>query len=60
MPKQDVNLISYASMDLDGYSTHFVDGKCEIRIEIEVMCTAQLENGLLVLKNAFRHDTAKL
>ena len=46
VPDLDTDLISCAALDMDGYTTHFGNRRCEIRLNDKVMCSGKLLEGL--------------
>ncbi|CDF38468.1 unnamed protein product [Chondrus crispus] len=57
IPDLDTNLVSCAALDMDGYTTHFGDGRCEIRLGNEVMCIGKLKGGLYVMQISPSRDS---
>ncbi|CDF32625.1 unnamed protein product [Chondrus crispus] len=60
VPGLDTNLVSCSALDRDGYETQFSKGLCTISMKDELICTAQLEDGLYILKYIVTEETADI
>ena len=60
VPGLDTNLVSCSALDRDGYETKFSKGCCTILMKDEPICTAQLEDGLYILKDIVTEEEADI
>lgn len=60
VPSLDTNLVSCSALNKDGLDVSFVNGKCHILHQSELICTGELRDGVYVLCDVKFRDSALL